>query len=82
MAAIGNRYKLISKYQISFILYSITSFCVLFKVCAEGLRVLNRAHSVQKHPLPFPLADLKRMLKFESEQEVGRMSHMIISGIT
>ena len=33
--------------------------------------MLNRAYSVQKRPLPFPLTDLKRMLKFESEQEVG-----------
>ena len=36
----------------------------------EGLRVLNQAHSVPSRPMRFPLSDLRRMLMFESEQEV------------
>ena len=33
--------------------------------------MLNRAHSVQLRPLPFPLRDAVRMLGFESEQETA-----------
>ena len=38
--------------------------------------MLNRAHSVQVRPLPFPLRDIARMLGFESEQETAEFCDM------
>ena len=43
-----------------------------FVVRVRGLRILNRAHSMQKRLTPFPLQDLTRMLAFTDEAEVCR----------
>ena len=47
-------------------------FFLHLQVRSNGLRVLNRAHSMSKRPVYFPLADLTRLLVFEDEMEVSK----------
>jgi len=54
---------------------SFLNACLLHRyfsvVRVKGLRVMNRSHSMQKKPVPFPLRDLARMMAFSDEEEVN-----------